>query len=156
MYPDCRVLFGSGVPVPVSGGYSREARKILWRHGLRCASHWSSCLLKELSQPFGRDDEIDHRFSRDITPGVLCAGRHVDVIACFSFNPLVALFLCATPQIIDRGIREKNLQRKESNTEHLNSRNASLIMPSPNLSICQVHIFKKASGQVWNMRFLCK
>jgi hypothetical protein len=26
----------------------------------------------------------------------------VDVITCFSFNPLVALFLCATPQIIDR------------------------------------------------------
>jgi hypothetical protein len=33
MDPDRRVIFGSGVPVTISGGYSREARKILGRHG---------------------------------------------------------------------------------------------------------------------------
>jgi hypothetical protein len=32
MDPDRRVIFGSGVPVTISGGYSREARKILGRH----------------------------------------------------------------------------------------------------------------------------
>jgi hypothetical protein len=99
MYPDCRVLFGTGVPVLVSGGYSREARKILGRHGLRCACHRSSSLLKELSQPFGCDDEADHRFTRDVAPGMLCAGRHMDVIARFRSNPLVAL--CALPQRLD-------------------------------------------------------
>src|SRR5688572_7000360 len=100
MDPDRRVLFGSGVPVTISGGYGREARKILGRHGLRCTRHWPSRLPKELAQPFGRDDEADHRFAGDVTPSVLCAGRHVDVIIRFRSDPLVALL--ALPQTLDR------------------------------------------------------
>jgi hypothetical protein len=90
-HPDRRVLFRSGVPVTIPGGYGREALKLLARRGLRCARHQSSRLLKESCQPFGRDDEVDHGdFAGDVAPGVRCVGRHVDVIARSRFDPLVA------------------------------------------------------------------
>lgn len=90
MYPDCRVLFGSGDPVIISGADGREARQILWCHDLGCARHRSSRLLKEFSQFIGRGDEIDHRLVRDVAPGVPRPPWHVDIISRFCHDPFVA------------------------------------------------------------------
>jgi hypothetical protein len=100
IYPDRRVLFWSSVPVPIFGGYSLEARKFLGRHGLRCIRCRSSRLLKEFSQSFGCDDDVDHWFTGDIAPRMRSARRHVEIITCFRFDPFVAL--CVLPKTLDR------------------------------------------------------
>jgi hypothetical protein len=100
MYPDRRVFFWSSVPVAVLGTDSCEAREILGFHGLGCVRSWSSHLLKEMPQPLGSDDQIDHRFIGDVTPGVLCPTWYVDEIARFGCGPLVAL--CVVPQTLHR------------------------------------------------------
>jgi hypothetical protein len=91
MYPDRRILFGSGVPVTIRGGDSQEVRKLLGRHGLRCPCHWSTCFLKEVPQPWGRDDHGNQRFDTDVAPGMPCAAGHMDVISRFPDDPFVGL-----------------------------------------------------------------
>jgi hypothetical protein len=107
MYPERRVFFGSGVPVAIFGTDSCEACEILGLHGLGCVRSRSSHLLKEVPQPLGGDDQIDHRFTGDVTPGMLCAPWYVDEVACFGCDPFVAL--CVVPQTLHRARDDEKL-----------------------------------------------
>src|SRR5437660_1478233 len=58
---------------------------------MKCARQRPSCLLKEVSEFGGRDDESDHWRSGDVPPGVPYVRGHMEVIARFRFDPGVAL-----------------------------------------------------------------
>jgi hypothetical protein len=53
------ILFRGSVPVPISGTARCKTLKTFWRHRQRGTDLWSSNLLKELSELFGRNNEND-------------------------------------------------------------------------------------------------
>src|SRR5262245_21264713 len=91
MYPYQSILFRGSVPVPISGTDCCKKLKIFGRQRQRGAGMWSSNLLKELSELFGRKNENDRRCAGDVAPGVACVRGNMYVIVGFSFDPCMVL-----------------------------------------------------------------
>ena len=92
LYADCGILFGRGVPVTILCGQGREVCQLLGRGwARRLAGRWSARLLKEATQPFGRDNQVYKRFTRNVAPGVPRIPGNMNKVASSGADPGVAL-----------------------------------------------------------------